>query len=219
MTDYLSILQRETIVDREHADPSIHYIGEALPVPAASEAKNTGAASTVGVSPNPARADHSHDLAQRFGIYHSTSTGLSCNGNTATFMNDLSIIAGENYFHTGSTQIIDVPQEGCWQVRWEGSITRVGAFTPNGLFEVAVAFNNATSIRNLDRWWGPTDIPAGMPLQYFEVTCTGYFTTIAASSNIQLRFNNNDTSGLTFTVRTLFLDIRRLCSAQGAEVA
>jgi len=92
-SDKADLFREEPLTYTTHMDHSKHYIGESLPVASLSELATTiGTVTSTGVSPIPARADHTHKIDSsmayasgdiKFGIWTDPGTGwLLLNGAT-----------------------------------------------------------------------------------------------------------------------------------------
>lgn len=130
----------------DHEDPALHYIGETLPKPGATEADYSGSANDVGASPIPARADHSHDLNLVKGVF-SRSVAVVCPPGSTNI--NLDHLIGSN-FVTGPT-LLTFPDSGYWFMCGVLSIARAGGGAFAGQHNVVFYYSGGASSRQVWR--------------------------------------------------------------------
>lgn len=127
----------------EHEDPSLHYIGESLPKPGDSEATWAGQVTSVGVSPIPARADHSHDSYLRYGLYTRPALGYA----SGQSLVPLTYSVSENYLVSSTLMLL--PDTGLWEISGSIYIARDGgaSFPANTIVYLLLFYHNGTVSR------------------------------------------------------------------------
>lgn len=203
------VFKEEYLKVREHMDPDRHWIGETLPAPSEGEVQYAGVETAVGASPFPARADHSHDLRTRQTYLTATK---SAPASSAVYIDTLATAAGwEDFLHAGSTQLIDFPLEGVWIVNARMGITRsTGVFPATLAYTIRFNYNNATSIHVVE--FG--NLPEGRTNYTATITEIVAFGSIAASTNLQVWYQNSDTVAHTVV---MYLILQRSASSIEAE--
>ena len=212
------IFKEEPLTVRDHMDPDKHWIGETLPAPSEGEITYAGAETKVGESTFPARADHSHDGRNRYGAFRDTvltgaTAGVNVPAGGSAYSNNLNFWLGEDLRHTGSKQLIDIPQEGAWQFNCHYTVQRSsGSFVAGTAFQIRSFWNNAASSRTHVY----QDAPIGHTVAPGNFTWIYYWSAPTATSNWQINCLNEDTVAVRFIVTQL--DVRRLSAYGTAEV-
>lgn len=187
-----------------------HWIGEALPAASTAAWGVTGASDFTGVSPFPARVDHTHDGRAIFGIYIS-GAAINCPPGQ-TFFNQWLPAGGRDMRAPASQQVFIMPQEGMWAWIINAHITRqvAGAFA-GGAFNLVAFFDNGTSNRIIDKP-NTTNIVDVYDTGAIEA---GYIlTNPGPTRNIQFAIQHADVVG--WTVNALYLTMFRMSSAVSA---
>ncbi len=182
----------ENLTEYTHLDPDKHWIGEALPSPSLAEVKFAGLQTTPGVSPFPARADHRHDVKTVFTAL-GNGTGVTIGPGTAAFINGLTpFVFFEDWRHSGSTQLIDFPQEGAYRVGLYYRIERSSGTFPagaNGAHELRFYYQNASigfQVKHVPH-------VAGHTIHIDQAFDEVFYDSVDPTSNLQLWFHNFDT--------------------------
>ena len=196
-------VQEESLTTRGHIDPDKHWIGESLPSPSDAEATHAGVTSGAGVSPFPARADHSHDYSTYYGVVN--GVGMTVAPGQA-FINNLTFQFGRNMLAPGSSQILIFPVEGVWEIIYSMYATRSGGGLFRGECNVVFFYNNGTFNREVYRV-SLYDVPDHIAITAIDHI---HFPVASSLTNIQVAIQHNDT--VNWTVITNYLECRRLSS-------
>jgi len=183
---------------REHQDTDRHYIGDALPMPSDSQVKSIGSGPAAGVSPFPARVDHTHEVGTVWSYYTSPAMTVAPG---SVFINNLTYSGwGRNSLVSG--QVVAFPVKGLYFIQVEYLISRVGG----GLFvnesNFVLTYNNGSSGKTVLRQ-SNFDLPLNM-----VVTITDYAiaqTAPSTNDNIQLCIQHNDSANWSVQVQQLFI--------------
>lgn len=209
-----SLYEEEQLTKREHLDPSIHLMGETLPIPSLDDIRFAGTETAVGDSPFPARADHQHDYRTRWtGIRSSNpAVGKVVGAGATVFLDDLAHVWGdEDFLNAGfPTQLIDIPQEGIWTIYHRIKVVRSAATFPAATpYELVFKYNNAAFAHVLRH----DNYPQGLGDLVIEVNDEALYSSVSASSNLQIEFTNGD--AVSVNVITSILMVKRTSSFEG----
>lgn len=197
--------QQSPMMRIEHEDPGLHYIGESLPKPGDNEATWAGRETFVGVSPIPARADHSHDSFLDYGNYN-TVTPRDCGAGLTLITLDYA--SGQDFRVSGSLLLL--PKTGIWLISYLVYAERQtvpSTFTAGAHSEIRNYYLNGTFFR---RSW--RDVVAGA-----DSFVGGGFTdviryapsNIGVDSTVELAYGHNEV-GNTHKVSIQQLTVIRL---------
>lgn len=202
------------VSERGHEDPDKHWIGESLGRASADEITFAGTKTSAGFSPFTAPADHSHDFRTRWSGLRSSdpANGKTVNAGATVFIDDLSHVWGvEDFLHSGSSQLIDIPQEGIWEIHHRFLVARTATtFPATTPYELIYKFNNA-AVSHLIRH---KNYPQGLAEMWMEVSDIALYASVSATSNLQIEFTNGDAVQVKF--KTSQLTISRKSSFEGA---
>lgn len=145
--------QQSPLLRAEHEDPSIHLIGETLPKPGDSEATYAGRLTSVGASPYPARADHSHDSFLDYThVGYPSGGSKSCAAGQTILTHSLA--SGQNFYAPSSSSLLVLPSEGDWQIVGTISFSTQSGAPVSAQANLVVFYLNGTSSRRLHRRQG-----------------------------------------------------------------
>lgn len=178
--------QQSPLLRVDHEDPGLHFIGESLPKPGDTEATWSGRETSVGTSPIPARADHSHDTFLRYGVYAESTVAQICPpGNTLL---GLDYFRGDNYLVSGT--LLSLPQEGVWNFNVTLYITRAGGGNFTGEINLVYFYLNGGFGRTVHR-----NGVAGIPTDY-AINASDYAhydaSSIGVNATVELSYQHND---------------------------
>lgn len=178
--------EQQPLLRNEHEDPDLHLIGQGLPAPSNAEAQNIGRATSVGDSPFPARADHTHDLEPRYGLY---SRDMVCSPGLS-FISGWLQTEGDNILAPASTQIFLFPTDGIWEIQGILNISGAGGANMTGQFELREYFFNGTYIRV--PWSSKTAGATTHSSLCFSWTSKFHTYTFDSANNVQFAYLQND---------------------------
>jgi len=205
--------KEEPLSEFDHIDPDKHWIGESLPSPSLAEVTYAGAATATGTSPFPARADHSHDTRTIKAVYNMSGGAKTITAGGNTFIDGLTLVGGDDLLHSGSTQLLDFPQEGVWDIHVRYVINRASSTFPANIFhEFRVYYSNGGVARALN----VHQMNEGRTQFATTATDIVWYSTITSASNVQFWCNNPDAVNWTFQFGSV--TVLRRCSAQGVEI-
>lgn len=141
-TEERTTFEQEYLLKSEHEDPDKHWIGETLPAPSVGLVRASGAETTVGKSPFPARADHTHDNEALWGVFTGAQNGIAPG---AIFLNSLSYFNGYNFLAPASTQIVLLPRTGVYIVVGLLEVNREDGALFVGQLNIRGWYNSASS--------------------------------------------------------------------------
>jgi hypothetical protein len=201
----------DNLTIRDHLDPDKHWIGETLPAPSLGETTFAGVLTAVGESPFPARADHSHDTRTRQTFVNS-SVSKSVAPGPAVYIDSLATTAGwEDFLHAGSTQLLDFPLEGSYAINCRFTVTRSsGIFPATTAYQLIFAYSNGVSLHAVDL----ANLPENRGSFTKTVTEFIAYSSITATSNLQVSYTNYDTVAHNVTLRMVII---RQASSHGVD--
>lgn len=179
--------EQSALLRIEHEDPSLHYIGEGLPVPGETEPTYAGRDTATGTSPIPARADHSHDTYLRY-CGTSNATGVTCAPGQTLLTHTFG--DGENFLVSGSLFLL--PQAGIWLVSYNLFVARSGGGNFANQVNTVNYYVNGTAARGVYR-----NEVTGLPVNnYITVADTVFYDDFfvdANTSTVEIAYQHNDT--------------------------
>ena len=183
---------------REHQDTDRHYIGDSLPVPSASMIQTGGVASSPGVLPFVARADHVHESRIVWGYFNSSNVVVAP-GNV--YINTLSYTGwGKNMLASG--QVLAFPYHGVYLIQLSLAIGRVSGGLFTNEMNVVFTYNNGSQSKTVLRQ-SNFDLPSPMYLNISDVVVNN--TAPSANDNLQIAIQHNDSDNWNVSAQQLFV--------------
>ena len=195
--------QQSPMMRIEHEDPGLHYIGESLPKPGETEATWAGRYTSVGTSPIPARADHSHDTFLRYSVGGHLGASTITTAPSGQTLIKHGHIGGENYYAGGSQTLLLIPQEGVWFINTSLGIERSGGGTYTGEVNIVFYYLNGGFSRIVFR-----DSMVNIPIyKYINVSDYVHYgaSSIGVNSTFEMAYQHNDSVNHIITVSQLTL--------------
>ena len=197
--------QEENLTRRGHEDPDKHWIGETLPSPSLAEATYAGIKTATGTSPFPARADHSHDNRQQFGIFNRITTQSIAAGATVYISGINFAGIGDDLRVPASTQLFEFSQEGVWDVHMLFAITRSTAtFGVNLAYRISFDYDNATSSVVIMEG----NLPEGRGRLVDTAVDQTWILNFGTMQNVQFKYQNFDSVAHLFSITRLNISRR-----------
>lgn len=189
--------QQSPMLRVDHEDPGLHYIGESLPKPGNSEATWAGRETHVGISPIPARADHSHDTFLNYTACGETTAGQVCAAGQSLLAQDF--LNGDNYLVSGS--LFSLPKSGIWFISTVLKVDRSGGGIFTGQINILFFYLNGAFGRGNYR----VDMTNIATPHYISVQDFVYYgdTQIGVEATVEVAYQHSDSTTHVVTVGTM----------------